>query len=90
MSQFRRWSGESFQHGERPAMEEASLGLKAIGQEAAKLPDGPLSADLRRLIYHPVLSTSTSITAFLTLVVSPVCFLRWNLATARVATTCLP
>ena len=42
-------------------------GLKAIGQAVADLPDGPLSADLRRLIYDPVLSTSTSITAFLTL-----------------------
>ena len=42
-------------------------GLKAIGRAVAVLPDGPLSADLSRLIYHPVLNMSTSITAFLTL-----------------------
>jgi hypothetical protein len=42
-------------------------GLKAIGQDGDRLPDGSLSSDLRRLIYHPVLNTSTSITAFLTL-----------------------
>ncbi|HEX6552090.1 MAG TPA: hypothetical protein VF026_04955 [Ktedonobacteraceae bacterium] len=42
-------------------------GLKAIGRAVAVLPDGPLSADLSRLIYDPVLNMSTSITAFLTL-----------------------
>ena len=41
--------------------------LKAIGRAVAVLPDGPLPADLSRLIYHPVLNMSTSITAFLTL-----------------------
>jgi hypothetical protein len=41
--------------------------LKAIERAVAALPDGPLPTDLRRLIFHPVLSTSASITAFLTL-----------------------
>lgn len=42
-------------------------GFKAIGRAAASLPDGPLSAELRNLIYRPVLSLFTTITAFLTI-----------------------
>jgi hypothetical protein len=42
-------------------------GFRAIERAVAPLPDGPLSAELRRLIYRPVLSLFTTITAFLIL-----------------------
>ena len=42
-------------------------GFRAIARAATPLPDGPLSAELRRLIYRPVLSLFTTITAFLIL-----------------------
>jgi hypothetical protein len=35
-------------------------GFRAIERAAAPLPDGPLSAELRRLIYRPVLSLFTT------------------------------
>src|SRR5437879_109113 len=42
-------------------------GFRAIARAAAPLADGPLPADLKRLIYRPALSLFTTVTAFLIL-----------------------